>query len=161
MRRIAQMTRLLTLVALRLASVFASLLLVCASGETIASSRVAVQRAGLTMAVTASTEPLACDSDSATACFDVTTDGANITHIFVDSECAASPSDFSITVDGEPVTALYTDDGPCESIPRKVWFPLLGNQDTALVCVSLQRAGLEDIQVYAKAGDECIAGTMP
>jgi hypothetical protein len=146
---------------LSLASAFAALLLVCASGATIASSRTAAQGAGHMLSVTASTEPLACDSNPTTACLDITTDGENITHIFVDSGCAASPSDFAITVDGEPITELHTDDGPCESIPREVWFPLHGHQDTAHVCVSVPGVGPEGIQVYAKAGDECIAGTLP
>ena len=144
-----------------LASVFAALWLVYASGAPLASSREAVQGAGLTMSVTASTEPLACDSDTTTACFDIAAEGANITHILVDAACAASPSDFAITVDGMDVIMLHTDGGPCESIPRDVWFPLPGNQDEAIVCVSVQAAGPEDIQVYAKAGDDCIAGTMP
>jgi hypothetical protein len=144
-----------------LASVVAALWLVCASGATIASSREAVQGAGLTMSATASTEPLAYDSDTTTACFDIATDGANITHLFIDSGCAASPSDFSINADGIPVTELHTDDGPCESIPRDVWFPLHSHQDTAFVCVSVRGAGPEGIQVYAKAGDECIIATMP
>jgi archaellum component FlaG (FlaF/FlaG flagellin family) len=147
---------------LDLTLVVAALLLICALSATLASSRAAVRGAGPTRSVTASTEPLACDSDSTSACFDITTDGdgANITHVFVDAGCAASPSDFEITVDGVPVTELHTDDGPCESIPRDVWFPLPGNQDTAEVCVSVQAAGPEDIQVYAKAGDECIVGTV-
>jgi hypothetical protein len=29
------------------------------------------------------------------------------------------------------------------------------------VCVSVQGEGLEDIQVYVKAGDECITATQP
>jgi len=108
---------------LDLVSVFAALWLVCTSGATLASSREAVQGVGLTWSVTASTEPLACTGNTS-ACFDITTDGANITHVFVDSGCAASPSDFLITVDGNPVVELHTDDGRCESIPRDVWFPL-------------------------------------
>jgi hypothetical protein len=127
-----------------LASVFSLLWLVYASGGTIASS----------------TELLACDGDSTTACFDFVSDGANISHIFIDVACAASVSDYAITVDGEPVTELYTDDGPCESIPREVWFTLHSHQDTAHVCVSIQGAGPEDIQVYAKAGRDCIAPAM-
>jgi len=102
---------------------------------------------------------LACDSG--TACFDIMTDGGNITHIFVDSTCAVSASAYAITVDGEAVEELYTDDGPCESIPRDVWFPLQSNQDTAHVCVSVQGAGPEGIQVYAKVESECVAGTQP
>ncbi len=58
------------------------------------------------------------------------------------------PSD-QITVDGEAVTKLYTDDGPCESIPRDVWFPLHGNLGTALVCVSLLEDCPEGMQLYA------------
>ena len=70
--------------------------------------------------------------------------------MFVDSACAASPSDFAITVDGEAVPELHTDDGPCENIPREIWFPLPGHQDTAHVCVSVQRAGPEDIFSWNK-----------
>jgi hypothetical protein len=102
---------------------------------------------------------LACDSG--TACFDIMTDGGNITHIFVDSTCAASASEYAITVDGEPVEELYTDDGPCERIPRDVWFPLQSNQDTAHVYVSVQGAGSEGIYVYAKVESECVAGAQP
>jgi hypothetical protein len=87
------------------------------------------------------------------------TDGANITHIFIDSGCTVSPSDFEITVDGEPVEHLSTDDGPCESIARDVWFPLHEPQDTAHVCVSVAGECSEPIEVYAKAGSECIAAT--
>jgi hypothetical protein len=144
---------------LGLASVFASLLLVCASGETIASSHAAAQRAGLMMAVTTSTEPLACDSSM--ACFDIATGGPDITHIIIDSGCEASPSDFEITVDGERVGKLHTDDGPCPEFPRDIWFLLKDKQDTAHVCVSVNVAGPEGIQVYAKARNECIVGVMP
>src|SRR5262245_31563122 len=146
---------------LGLALVFAALWLVCASGATLASSRAAAQGAGLTLAVTASTAPLACDSDSTTACFDITTNGANIPHVFVDSGCALSPSDFLILIDGFPVTEFHTNDGPCPDFPRDVWFRLKDKQATAVVCVSVQGAGPEGPQVYAKAGDECIVGTMP
>jgi hypothetical protein len=146
---------------LGLASVFASLLLVCASGETIASSREGVQGAGLTMAVTARTDPLVCDESM--ACFDIFTNGPNITHIFIDSGCAAS--DFQITVDGEPLssfqTELHTTGGPCPDLPRDVWFPLPGDQDEAHICVSVHAAGPEGIQVYAEAGGECFPATMP
>jgi hypothetical protein len=146
---------------LSLASAVAALWLVGASGATLASSRAAVQGAALTRSVQASAEPLACDSDGGMACFNIATEGANITHIFVDSGCAASPSDFSITVDGEPVRELYTDDGPCESLPRDVCFPLPGHQETAHVCVSVQGDCVGCLQVYAKAGSACIAGTQP
>jgi len=148
---------------LGLASVFASLLLIYALGEAIASSHAAVQGASLPMAVNASTEPLTCDSSM--ACFDIFTNGPNITHIFIDSGCGASPSDFQVTIDGEALeyfqTELHTNGGPCESIPRDVWFPLPGDQDEAHICVSVHAAGPEGIQVYAKAGGECIVGTMP
>jgi hypothetical protein len=98
-------------------------------------------------------------SDSTVACFDVTTDGGNITHIFVASSPVASV--YSITVDGEPVTHLYTDESPCEDVPSDVWFPLHGNQDTALVCVSVQAESPADILLSAKANNECITGTIP
>jgi hypothetical protein len=137
-----------------LVSIFASLFLVCASGENIASSRAAV-RDDLTILVHSSLL-----ASSSTACFDVVTEDANITHIFVNA-CAATASEFAITVDGEPVTELHTDDGPCEHISTDVWFPLQGNQDTAHVCVSVQGDCPEGIQLYAKAESECAAGTMP
>jgi hypothetical protein len=148
---------------LSLASVFASLLLVCASGATLAASRAAVQEAGLMRSVHASTEPLASDSITAQSgpCSDFDTNGENITHILIDAECAASPSDFLITVDGEPVTEFHTDDGPCESLPRDFWFSLHGQQDTAHVCVVPPGGCPEGVQVYAKAGSTCIAGTQP
>ena len=98
---------------------------------------------------TAASMPLACDSDTTTACFNIAAEGANITHILVDAACAASPSDFAITVDGVDgmdVIMLHTDGGPGESIPRDVWFPLPSNQDEALVCVSVQAAGPEGIR---------------
>jgi hypothetical protein len=129
--------------------------LVCASGETLAASHASVQRAGLPMTVDASTEPLDCDSS--TGCFAVTSNSANITHVFVGSACASSPpSDYAITVDGEPVEKLYTDDGPCESIPRDVWFPLSGDQTSVEVCVTISGLGPKGIRVGAKAKDECV-----
>jgi hypothetical protein len=147
---------------LPLGLVFACLLLVGATGAPIAASRAVVQGTGLTMAANVTIEPLTCDSgSSSTACIDITSDGANITHIFVDSGCALSPSDFAITVDGEPVEQLYTNAGPCESISRDVWFPLQIPQDTAHVCVSVQGAGPGPLLVSAKVGSECIIGTMP
>jgi hypothetical protein len=94
-------------------------------------------------------------------CFDILTEGTNISHIVVDAGGAAPPSDFAITVDGEPVPELHTTGGPCEHIPRNVWFPLPGDQEEAFVCVSVQGAGPEGIQVYAQAGRACIAGIMP
>jgi hypothetical protein len=66
-----------------------------------------------------------------------------------------------ITVDGIPVTHLHTDDGPCESIPRDVWFSLQTKQDMAEVCVTVQAEGPADIHVYAKVDNECITGTTP
>src|SRR5262249_57215191 len=96
-------------------------------------------------------------SDSSTACFDVTSEGRNITHIFVASTAEASPSDYAITLDGEPVTHLYTDESPCEDIPRDVWFPLNGNQSDAHVCVTVQAEDPVEIEVSAKVNNECIA----
>jgi hypothetical protein len=94
-------------------------------------------------------------------CFDVTTNGANITHIFVVSACPTSPSDYTVTVDGQPVLKLNTDDGPCEGIPRDVWFSLQSNQATAHVCVSVQGRGPAGIQVAAKAKSECVESSTP
>ncbi len=100
-------------------------------------------------------------SASSTACFDVTIDGGNITHIFVASTPEASASDYAITLDGEPVTHLQTDDGPCESIPRDVWFSLQTNQDMAHVCVSVQGGGPVEIEVSGTVNNECIIGSTP
>jgi hypothetical protein len=117
----------------------------------------------LLLAVVAfSTFSISLASASSTACFDITAEfKSNITHIFVATEPAASPSDYAITVDGEPIEKLYTDESPCEDIPRDVWFPLHGSQDTAHVCVSVQGAGPDDIEVSAKVDNECITGTTP
>ena len=105
---------------------------------------------------------LSLASDTTTACIDLATDGADITHIFVDSGCEASASELFITADGEPVTELHTNDGPCPDFPRDVWFRLKDKQATTIVCVSVQEEDCQaDIQVYGKAGDECIVGTMP
>jgi len=98
-------------------------------------------------------------SASTTGCFDIVTNGGHITHIFVASTPAAS--EYAITVDGEPVEKLYTDESPCEDVPIDVWFPLHGNQDMAHVCVSVQGAGPEDIEVSAKVNNECITGVTP
>src|SRR5262249_9056510 len=83
---------------LDLASAFAFLLLVDVAGASLAASRTAVQGVGLLMAANTTPEPLDCTNGSATACFDIATDGANITHIFVDTGCALSPDDLAITV---------------------------------------------------------------
>jgi hypothetical protein len=53
-------------------------------------------------------------------CFDIATDGANITHIFVDPACGASASAYLVTADGVPVTEYHTEGSPCESVPREV-----------------------------------------
>src|ERR1041384_7039453 len=106
-----------------LGAVFVSLVLACGAGDNIESSREAVPGDDRTMAVTASTEALACLSQP---CFDVTINGANITYIFVDA-CSASANDYSITGDGEPVAKLNTNGGPCQSIARDVWFQLTSN----------------------------------
>src|SRR5262245_44179874 len=118
-----------------IASVFASLLLVCASSR----------------------------SDSNPACFDLTSGVADITHIFIASECAESPSDFFITVNGTavPVPEFHTNGGPCPEFPRDVWFQFREKQVTATVCVTVPEDCPEGIQVYGKAGDECLVGTMP
>jgi hypothetical protein len=143
---------------LGLAAIAAALWLVCASGVTVASSREAVHGAGLMRSVTASTALLA--STSSTACFDLATDSVHLTYVFVDSGCVGSPSDVVITVDGLEATELYTDGGPCESIPRDVWFPLQANQEV-LVCVSVQGDCPAGIQVHVEAGSACTAGAMP
>jgi hypothetical protein len=97
-----------------------------------------------------------------TACFDVTTNGANIGQVLVDDICGqAGPEDFLITVDGAPITKLHTDDSPCPEIPSDVFFSLPGNQSTAQVCVTVLGAGGDCIRVGAKAGNECFIAAVP
>jgi hypothetical protein len=100
--------------------------------------------------------------NSGTACFDVTTNGANIGQIFIDNICGqTAPEDFLITVDGEPITKLHTEDSPCPEIPSDVFFSLTGNQSMAHVCVSVLGATGGCISVGAKAGDECFMASIP
>jgi len=108
----------------------------------------------------ASLEPLACDL-TITGCFDLTTSGEDITHVFIDSGCGASPSDYEVILDGILVTEVRTTGGPCPHVPRDLWFRLLGHQNTAHVCVSVRGSSFEGLRVFAKAGDACIVGTMP
>ena len=97
-----------------------------------------------------------------TVCFDVTTDGANIGQILIDDICGqTAPEDFVITVDGEPITKLHTDDSPCPEIPSDVFFSLPGNQSTAHVCVSVSDASGDCLTVGAKAGNECFVAAVP
>jgi hypothetical protein len=127
---------------LGLACVFGSLLLVAWDAtsdaeqgvdepveEVVISTPEAAERAGLAAAMDPSGKPLTCDTS--TACFDIATDGGDISHILVSSGCATDPSDFLITVDGEPVGTLHTEGGPCPSLPRDIWFRLEDKQDTA------------------------------
>jgi hypothetical protein len=96
-----------------------------------------------------------------TACADVTTNGANIGQILIDDICGqTAPEDFAITVDGEPVTKLRTDDSPCPEIPADVSFSLPGHQSTAHVCVSVSNGG-GCITVGVKAGNECFIAAVP
>jgi hypothetical protein len=100
--------------------------------------------------------------NTATACFDVTTNGANIGQIFIDNICGPTvPEEFVITVDGEPVTKLHTEDSPCPELPSDVFFSLTGHQSTAHVCVSVLGASGGCISVGAKAGDECLIASVP
>jgi hypothetical protein len=100
--------------------------------------------------------------NSGTACFDVTTDGVNIGQILIDDICGqTAPEDFAITVDGEPITKLHTDDSPCPEIPSDVFFSLPGNQSTAQVCVSVLDASGDCLTVGAKAGNECFVAAVP
>jgi len=151
---------------LGLACVFGSLLLVAWDAtsdaeqgveEVVIATQEAAERTGLTAAMDPRGLPLTCDTS--TACFDIATNGEDITHIFVSSGCATDPADFAITVDGEPVGTLHTEGGPCPSLPRDIWFRLEGKQDTAFVCVTVRDNGLNNLQVSAKANNECIVGT--
>ena len=103
-------------------------------------------------------------ADTSTACFDLDANfGKKITHILVDSGAGASASDFDIMVDGEqvPVGKLHTDGGPCEDIPRDVWFLLEGGPETAFVCLTVQVGeDVSNIKVFAKVNEDhaCFQG---
>jgi hypothetical protein len=97
-------------------------------------------------------------TNAGAVCFDISTNGMNITHVFVASTPASSASEYQITVDGDLVEKLYTDDSPCEDAPMDVWFPLQGDQDEAHVCVSIQ-GGAPDIQLSAKVDSVCVTSS--
>jgi hypothetical protein len=103
--------------------------------------------------------------DSVTSCFNVQTEEErNITHIFINvSFCEQVDPPFSVTVDGEPITHLHFRGGPCnhgdDEIDRIAWFPLTGNQDHALVCVTGENVGA--FSVGAKSQDECVQASSP
>lgn len=65
------------------------------------------------------------------------------------------------TSDPHPVAPLDTNDGPCESLSRDVWFPLQSPQATAQVCVAVQGTGPGPLRVSTKTGSACILGTIP
>ncbi|MFT3766423.1 MAG: hypothetical protein QM820_13060 [Minicystis sp.] len=101
---------------------------------------------------------LACPAP--VACFQVSTNGANITHIFIDVDacCAPDPGDYDVTVDGQPVTQLHDGGGgPCKELEREVWFPLQGNQASAEVCLQFHGFVPSHVSVGAKAKNECVA----
>lgn len=100
---------------------------------------------------------LACPSP--TVCFQLATDGANITHVFIDVDacCAASPDDYDVLVDGQPVKVLHDHGGPCGDIARDAWFPLQGNQSAAEVCLQFHGFVPGSVSVGAKAKSECVA----
>jgi hypothetical protein len=129
------------------------------SGEDVDSGSNDIKAADVQVAGDPGGGPLSCNSD--TACFDVTTNGANITHIFIDSPCVSGDGDYEVTVDGEPVKKLHTNGGPCQSIPRDVWFPLQGNQAEAHVCVTVKGVGPSGVQVGAKAKNDCVMASVP
>jgi hypothetical protein len=102
----------------------------------------------------------------ARACFDVRA-SKNITHIFVNLDfdmCRSAP--FVVSVDGVDVPAdrLHSQGGPCNhgdsAIPRTVWFPLTGNQESARICIRVEGAVPQTIGVGAKAANECVAASL-
>lgn len=106
----------------------------------------------------ASGASLTCPSPM--ACFHVTTNGANITHIFIDVDacCAVDSGDYDVLVDGQPVTQLHDGGGgPCKELARDVWFPLQGNQASAEVCLQFHGFVPSHVSVGAKAKSECAA----
>jgi uncharacterized membrane protein YgcG len=101
---------------------------------------------------------LACPSPS--MCFQISTNGANITHVFLDVDacCAPDPGDYDVLVDGQPVKVLHDGaGGPCKEIEREVWFPLQGNQATAEVCLQFHGFVPSHVSVGAKSKSECVA----
>jgi hypothetical protein len=93
--------------------------------------------------VTVAPETPTVTSSSTTECFDLAAEH-NITHVCLNVDEGTA---VTVTVDGEPVTQLYSSSGgPCES--ETIWFPLTGNQNTAHVCVSTIGSG---VVVGAKA----------
>jgi len=99
--------------------------------------------------------------DTRTACFDIATNGPDITHVLIDSGCrpSLSPSNFEITVDGEPERELHTEGGPCPDVSRDVWFRLPDKQDTAFVCATVRGDCPNPIQMYGQtAGGFCFPG---
>jgi hypothetical protein len=125
--------------------------------EHVASVTDAIRSADLAVVYDAGDSDLSCPEPTY-ACFDVSTNGANITHIFVDVDapCVNDPSDFYVEVDGHRVDKLHTHGGPCHGIDRDVWFPLTGNQDEAEVCVYFNGFVPERVSVGAKSKSECV-----
>lgn len=134
----------------------------CQSADSVTTAALAVKTAD-TVVGGAGGSPggsLACGSPE--ACFQITTNGANITHIFIDVDacCAPDPGDYEVLVDGEPVTKLHDAGGPCQELEREVWFPLQGNQSTAEVCLRFHGFVPGHVSVGAKAKEECVATAL-
>lgn len=125
--------------------------------EHVASVTDAIRSADLSVVYDAGDSDLSCPEPTY-ACFDVSTNGANITHIFVDVDapCAPDPDAFYVEVDGNRVDKLHTHGGPCHGIDRDVWFPLTGNQDEAEVCVYFDGFVPSHVSVGAKSKSECV-----
>lgn len=132
--------------------------------DTVETATLAVNAAGTVVGGGAgggSGAALACSAPE--VCFQITTNGANITHVFVDVDacCAPDPGDYEVLVDGEVVTKLHDGGGgPCKDIVREAWFPLQGNQATAEVCLRFNGFVPGHVSVGAKAKDECVASAF-
>jgi hypothetical protein len=135
------------------------------TGENIGSIEQSVSDADLTVVVDEGRTDLSCEGQPR-VCFDVSTNGANITHIFVDVDapCVEDARDYEIRVNDTLIEKLHDTGGPCNhgdrEIVRDVWFPLIGNQAEAEVCLVFDDFVPDLVRVGAKAKDECEAATV-
>jgi uncharacterized membrane protein YgcG len=137
----------------------ASLVMVaCHGADPLSTTALAVKTADTTVGVDGG--QAACGATE--TCFQITTNGANITHVFIDVDacCAPDPGDYEVIVDGQPVTKLHENGGPCQDLARELWFPLQGNQATAEVCLRFHGFVPGHVSVGAKAKDECVATAL-
>jgi hypothetical protein len=138
------------------------------SGDVVGATESAVRDADLTVTENQGDTNLSCEGGPI-VCFDVDTNGANITHIFVDVDapCVSNPDDYDVLLggpNGAVVDKLHTRGGPCnhglDAIDRDVWFPLSRNQSRAEVCIRFHGFVPQNVSLGAKAKSECVATTV-